>query len=143
MLVARMHMGAVARWIAVAAGIAFTGLAPVAKQSATGGHVCGFFHAHVPYSALSGGPRWRAYVRGATSCSAATNTLDAVMHHRGTDHFNGSESNSYITYRNWTCPYGQMGVQLCFLGSTRHPRARALAHRCSETPCPSNRVPTF
>lgn len=105
--------------------------------------VCGFVHARVPYSRATGGPTWRIYVRGEASCPAATRALDAVMHLRGVNHSNGFESNSYFTYGGWTCPYGQMGLQLCFLGSSGHERAKALARRCSEVSCPAHRVPVF
>jgi hypothetical protein len=115
---------------------------PGAGPATRGGLVCGFLHARVPYTRRRGGPRWRVYVRGASSCGAATRALDAVMHRRGKDHFHGSESNSYFTYHQWTCAYGQMGSQSCRLGPSAHPRARALALRCSEVFCPATRPPT-
>lgn len=112
-------------------------------RDAAGGRVCGVLHARVPYSSAGGGPTWRVYVRGVASCGAASGTLDAVMHLHAKNHDNGSESNSYFTYGDWTCPYGQMGSQACFLGSPSHPRARALALRCSEVRCPTRRAPDF
>ncbi len=112
-------------------------------QDAAGGRVCGFLHARVPYSTAGGGPAWRVYVRGGASCGAAAGPLNAVLHLQGVNHDNGSESNSYFTYGDWTCPYGQMGSQVCFLGSPSHPRARALALRCSEVRCPTGRAPDF
>ncbi len=112
-------------------------------RDASSGRVCGHLHAVVPYSTTGGGPAWRVYVRGDASCGAASGTLNAVMHLHAKNHDNGSESNSYFTYSGWTCPYGQMGSQVCFLGSPSHPRARALALRCSEVPCPARRAPDF
>ncbi len=112
-------------------------------RDAAGGRVCGLLHVRVPYSSAGGGPAWRAYVRGNASCQTASTTLDAVMHLRGKNHDNGAESNSYFVYGHWTCPYGQMGSQVCLLGSPSHPRARALALRCSEVRCPARRAPDF
>lgn len=108
-----------------------------------GGRVCGFIHAHVPYSTRGGGPAWRVYSRGEVSCQEAAGVLGAVMHLHAENHSNGSEANSYFTDGDWTCPYGQMGSQSCLLGSTSHPRARTLALRCSEDPCPADRPPQF
>ena len=106
-----------------------------------GGRVCGFIHARVPYSTRGGGPVWRIYSRGAVSCREAATVLGAVLHLHAKNHSNGSEANSYFTDGEWTCPYGQMGVQTCALGPTRHPRAEAFALRCSENQCPAHRVP--
>ena len=103
--------------------------------------MCGFIHARVPYSTHGGGPSWRVYARGAVSCGDAAAVLGAVMHLRGREHSHDGEAGSYLTYRGWTCPFGQMGVQTCLLGSTTHPRAQAFALRCSENPCPADRVP--
>jgi len=102
--------------LAIAFVVASSVVVPV--QAASNRRVCGLIHAHVPYSAdPHGGKPWRIYVSGVTSCHVAEQTLNAVMHLRGANHFNGYESNSYVTYRGWTCPYGQMGSQVCFLGS--------------------------
>ncbi len=65
------------------------------------------------------------------------------MHLHGKNHDNGAENNSYFTYGDWTCPYGQMGTQICVLGSPSHPRAKALAEQCSEVHCPARRAPAF
>lgn len=143
MLRRAMNLRVIATALVVAGGLGLAGALPVQGQAQSGGRVCGFLHARVPYSTRAGGPVWRVYARGHASCRAATGVLDAVMHLRGADHDNGAQSNSYVTYRGWTCPYGQMGSQLCFLGPTGHPRAQALADRCSEAACPSNRVPAF
>jgi hypothetical protein len=136
-----MSLATVTNGIALSAVIVFA--LPPAGHAAGGGRVCGFLHARVPYSTHGGGPVWRVYVRGGASCSSATTALDGVMHLRGANHNNGSESNSFFTYRGWTCPYGLMGIQSCVLGSLQHPRAKALAHRCSEASCPTNRTPEF
>jgi hypothetical protein len=134
--------------IAPAAKLAVAVLLVVAVSAPTGaaatsggGRVCGLLHARVPYATAGGGPVWRVYSHGNVSCRNAAAVLDAVMHLHGQDHSHGFESNSYFTYRGWTCPYGQMGSQVCFLGSTRHPRAEAWALRCSENPCPTDRPP--
>jgi len=132
-----------ARPILLVAVLALAGLACTPAWASDGSGVCGFLHARVPYSTRAGGPAWRVYVRGQISCGAGTEALAAIMHRRGHNHGNGSEANSYFTYRGWTCPYGQMGSQFCFMGSARKPRARALALRCSEVQCPSAAPPAY
>ena len=138
-----MRTPACPRSLLLVAALALAGLSPTPAPAATGDGVCGFLHARVPYSARAGGPAWRVYVRGHTSCRAATEALAAIMHLRGRDHFNGDEANSYIAYRNWKCPYGQMGSQFCFTGSPARPQARAVALRCSEVRCPSAGPPAY
>lgn len=136
-----MRLAGSIRAVAVAAcAFAAVGLAGPA-QGAAHGKVCGSLHARVPYSRAPGGPLWRVYVRGNAPCRSAVRALGAVMHLHGANHSGGSEVNSYFTYEGWTCPYGQMGIQTCFLGPSSHPRASAFADRCSQAPCPVDRVP--
>ncbi len=130
--------------LAVVAVVAASAPAGAGATAASGaGRVCGLLHARVPYATAGGGPVWRVYSHGNVSCRNAAAVLDAVMHLHGEDHFHGFESNSYFTYRGWTCPYGQMGSQVCFLGPTSHPRAEIWALRCSENPCPTDRPPAL
>lgn len=114
------------RWSWVAALVATVLAVPAAAAST--GRSCGVIHAHVPYSHNPhGGKSWRVHVSGQASCRTAEQTLDAVMHLHGIDHYHGLEANSFWTYKGWTCPYGQMGVQTCYLGPAAKPRAEAYA----------------
>ncbi len=132
------------RFPVLAIAFVVAALVVIPAQAASSRRVCGLIYARVPSSAdPHGGKPWRVYVSGMASCHTAERTLNAVMHLHGTNHFNGYESNSYVTYRGWTCPYGQMGSQVCFLGSTRRPRARALARNCTTVKCPATKAPSF
>lgn len=119
-------------------------LAIAPAQAAPNGRVCGLIRADIPYSRdPHGGQRWRVYVYGAASCHTAERALDAVMHLHGVNHSNGFEDNSYVTYRGWSCPYGQMGTQVCFLGTPSKPRVQASALDCSVVKCPVDKAPSF
>jgi hypothetical protein len=110
---------------------------------AAGSRRCGVLRASVPYSRRGHGDEWRVYITGATSCRAAQQTLDAVMHLRGKEHRGTGEADSFFAYRGWTCPFGNMGSQLCSFPARAPVRARALALDCTVLAggCP-RRAPT-
>lgn len=54
------------------------------------------------------------------------------MHLRASAHFGSAQADSYFSYREWRCPFGQMGSQLCDLPATRPYRAQALALNCDD-----------
>jgi hypothetical protein len=113
------------------------------SSAAASGRVCGFIRASVPYSHHGNSNHWRVYVTGATSCHAAEEALDAVMHRRGAIHEGRDEAHSFFIYRAWTCPFGHMGFQACNQPGRSPYRARALAVKCAENGCPSNRPPSY
>jgi hypothetical protein len=116
-----------------------------AAQGSEHGRVCGSLHASVPYSEHGNSARWGTYVAGGASCKEATEVLSVVMHLGGRIHEGSSEVDSYVSYRGWRCPFGQMGIQICLLGSPTRPRARALASRCAvrEAGCPVHKPPAW
>jgi len=109
------------------------------SAGASGSRTCGFIRASVPYSHSGHRDKWRVYITGATSCVTAQQTLDAVMHLGGKQHVGASEADSFFTYRGWSCPFGNMGSQLCDLPAPGRVKARALALDCAVVPgkCPS------
>jgi hypothetical protein len=113
------------------------------SASASGGRVCGFVSASVPYSHHGNAKRWRVYVSGASSCHAAEATLTAVMHLDATQHDGRSEASSYFTVGSWRCPFGDMGSQTCEQPGQAPYRAQALAVECSLNACPSSRPPSY
>jgi hypothetical protein len=118
---------------------------PAGGQAATKGRVCGTLRASLPYSRHGSADRWRVYVSGSASCRGAEETLDAVMHERATLHQGQSEAATYFSYRSWSCPAGNMGVQTCVKPHRTPPyAAQALAvdchlnpHECSAVKPPS------
>jgi hypothetical protein len=129
--------------IILASGACALSAAPVA--GATGGRVCGFVRASVPYSAHSSANRWRVYVAGASTCGSAQKVLSAVMHLQATAHPGSDEAHSFFSYGGWICPFGDMGSQRCSVpaDSPSRPRAKALAVECSLNRCPSSRPPGY
>lgn len=93
---------------------------------------CGFLRASVPYSHHGSRYRWGVYVTGSASCQSAQRTLNAVMHLRAKAHNGSDNANSYFTYREWRCDFGQMGAQNCWTPSRRPYRAQALAVTCDK-----------
>ncbi len=117
---------------------------PTGGIAASRGRVCGTLRASVPYTHNGTAKRWRVYVAGNTTCGAAEATLDAVMHLRATLHQGASEASTYLTYRGWSCPAGQMGVQECLKPHRTPPyAAQALALDCSEVQCPTRHAPAW
>jgi hypothetical protein len=113
------------------------------SASASGGRVCGFVRASVPYSRHGDAERWRVYVSGAANCRAAEQTLAAVMHLDAAQYDGRSEASSYFTVGGWRCPFGDMGFQTCEQPARAPYRARALAVECSVNACPSARPPSY
>jgi len=112
--------------------LAMTGalLACVPDAGAAGSRRCGLLHASTPYSRHGHHEPWRVYTAGATSCRTAERTLNAVLHLEAKAHSGSDEANSFFTYRGWTCPFGNMGTQLCDLPAHAPFKARALALNC-------------
>jgi hypothetical protein len=90
--------------IAAACSIA---LAP--QASASGTHLasrCATFHAR--------GAEYGAYIAdGHVKCSVAVGILEAVDSGKGKIVEHGSSADSYVLYRGWLCPFGNMGEQTC------------------------------
>jgi hypothetical protein len=124
-------------------GSALTVLVLAQTASASGGRVCGFVTASIPYAHHGNAERWRVYVSGAASCHAAEATLATVMHLNAAQHNGRSEASSYFTVGSWRCPFGDMGVQTCVQPARAPYRAQALAVECSSNACPSSRPPSY
>lgn len=119
---------------------------PAGGVAAAKGRVCGFLHASVPYSRHGSRDRWRVYVAGDASCAAAEQALDAVMHLRARLHQGKDEASTYSTYRSWSCPAGDMGIQNCLEPHRSPPySAQTVAVDCRINPheCPSTRPPSW
>jgi hypothetical protein len=90
--------------IAAACSIA---LAP--QASASGTHLasrCATFHAR--------GAEYGVYIAdGHVKCSVAVGILEAVDSGKGKIVEHGSSADSYVLYRGWLCPFGNMGEQTC------------------------------
>ena len=110
---------------------------------ASGGHVCGFITASVPYARHGNAKRWRVYVSGVATCQAAETTLSAVMHLDAAQYVGRDEASSYFTVGSWRCPFGNMGVQTCEQPARAPYRAQALAVECTSNACPSSRPPSY
>jgi len=103
-------------------------LAPGA--GASGSRRCGLLHASTPYSRHGHSEPWRVYISGATNCKSGERTLNAILHLEGKTHSGSDEADSFFTYRGWTCPFGNMGTQLCNIPTRAPFNARALALNC-------------
>lgn len=110
--------------------LAATLMALAPGAGASGSHRCGLLHASTPYSRHGHREPWRVYTAGATSCRTAEQTLNAILHLEAKVHNGSDEASSFFTYRGWTCPFGNMGTQLCDLPAHAPFRARALALNC-------------
>ena len=112
--------------------LAMTGalLACVPAAGAAGSRRCGLLHASTPYSRHGHREPWRVYIAGATTCKQAERTLNAVLHLEGKAHNGSAEADSFFTYKGWTCPFGNMGSQLCDLPAHAPFTSRALALNC-------------
>jgi hypothetical protein len=90
--------------VAAACSIA---LAP--QASASGTHTssrCATFHAR--------GAEYGVYIAdGHVGCNVATAVLRAVDSGKGKVVNNGNSANSYVLYKGWLCPFGNMGEQTC------------------------------
>jgi hypothetical protein len=82
-------------------------LAP--QASASGTHSvsrCATFHAK--------GSRYGVYIAdGHVKCSVAVGILEAVDSGKGKIVEHGSSADSYVLFRGWLCPFGNMGEQTC------------------------------
>jgi hypothetical protein len=109
----------------------------------SGGRVCGYIRASVPYSRHGNAEGWRVYVAGVTTCRVGEQALSAVMHLRAARHVGRDEAHTYSVFGNWRCPAGHMGFQYCNIPASAPFRARALAVECAENGCPSRRPPIY
>ncbi len=50
---------------------------------------------------------------GKVACSAAEGILKAIAGGHGTKVAKANSASSYVLYRGWLCPYGNMGEQTC------------------------------
>jgi hypothetical protein len=125
MLKSRLLMVA---WVASCIALAVPALTQANPAPAT---QCGFVRASVPYTRHGHHDRWRVYVAGHASCASAKSVLDAVLHLDATAHNGSSNADSYSTYRNWICDFGQMGSQNCWQPHHRPYSAGALAVDCA------------
>jgi hypothetical protein len=67
---------------------------------------CGTFHAK--------GAEYGVYIAdGHVNCGAATGILKAIAGGKGKIVNRGSSADSYVLYRGWLCPFGNMGEQTC------------------------------
>lgn len=117
-----------ARSIITAATMALAlaiGFAASSDALAAQPRTCGFIRGSVPYSRHGNHDRWRVYVKGAATCNTAKRVLSAVLHLKATPHVGPNDATSYFTYRAWTCGFGNMGGQGCWLPA--HPPYRAVA----------------
>jgi hypothetical protein len=82
-------------------------LAPQAVASGT--HTssrCATFHAR--------GAKYGVYIAdGHVGCGVATGILKAIDGGKGKIVNNGASANSYVLYKGWLCPFGNMGEQTC------------------------------
>jgi hypothetical protein len=90
--------------VAAACSIA---LAP--QASASGTHLskrCATFQAK--------GAKYGVYIAdGHVKCSVAVGILKAIDSGKGKIVEHGSSADSYVLYRGWLCPFGNMGEQTC------------------------------
>jgi hypothetical protein len=134
----RSRMGLCLTMALVAIAATAVWVIPVTAEASAGHaasapvHRCGFLRASVPYSHHGNRHRWGVYVTGSASCRSAQRTLNAVMHLGATAHNGSSSADSYFTYRDWRCDFGQMGAQNCWTPSRRPYRAQALALTCDK-----------
>jgi hypothetical protein len=141
-----LALAAVPLMTAPAAGASAAG---ASAASAPASSRCGVIRASTPYSRHGHSEEWRVYRTGDVSCQTAERTLDAVMHLQAKQHVGASEAGSYFTYKGWTCPFGDMGQQLCDLfpghSLSGHPRAQALALNCAvvDGGCPKRAPSVF
>jgi hypothetical protein len=95
--------------------IAACSVALAPQASASGTHLssrCATFHAR--------GPEYGVYIAdGHVSCRVAVGILRAVDSGKGKIVQHGSSADSYVLYRGWLCPFGNMGEQTC--EHSRHP----------------------
>jgi hypothetical protein len=82
-------------------------IAPQASASDT--HLasrCATFHAK--------GAEYGVYIAdGHVKCSVATAVLRAIDSGKGKIVEHGSSADSYVLYKGWLCPFGNMGEQTC------------------------------
>jgi len=123
--------------LATAVVAALLACASGAGATSAGGRGCGTVHASVPYSRHGSHDQWRVYASDAVSCAAARRVLNVVLHLGARQHVGSSDADSFFSYGQWRCPFGDMGIQTCEL---RSPLRVALAMDCA-TACPTS-LPT-
>lgn len=66
------------------------------------------------------GAEYGVYIAdGHVGCSVATGILKAIDSGKGKIVEHGDSANSYILYKGWLCPFGNMGEQTC--EHSKHP----------------------
>jgi hypothetical protein len=97
------------RTLGALACLAACSLALVPQSFASGTHPasrCETFHAR--------GSEYGVYIAdGHVRCSVAVGILKAVDSGKGKIVEHGSSADSYVLYRGWLCPFGNMGEQTC------------------------------
>jgi hypothetical protein len=93
---------------------------------------CATFHAK--------GTEYGVYIAdGHVKCSVATTVLQAIDSGKGKIVEHGSSADSYVLYRGWLCPFGNMGEQTCEHSGhpVNHPSQDIASLSCSiERGCP-------
>ncbi|HEY3866125.1 MAG TPA: hypothetical protein VGL54_08585 [Solirubrobacteraceae bacterium] len=97
------------RTVGALACVAACAVALAPQASASGTHLssrCATFRVK--------GTEYGVYIAaGHVRCSVATGILKAVDGGKGKIVNNGNSANSYVLYRGWLCPFGNMGEQTC------------------------------
>jgi hypothetical protein len=97
------------RAAAILACLAACSVALAPQASASDTHLasrCGTFHAK--------GAEYGVYIAdGHVKCSVATAVLRAIDSGKGKIVEHGSSADSYVLYKGWLCPFGNMGEQTC------------------------------
>jgi hypothetical protein len=57
------------------------------------------------------------YAGAGVSCATATTVMSDLSAGKATNHQGASDASSYFIVDGWTCPYGNMGAQVCSKGS--------------------------
>jgi hypothetical protein len=99
----------------------------------------------------SGGPSGNTTIavyvtKGSVSCGTAVLITRGLAYGNGTIHYGSDSADTYVRYRGWICPAGNMGATSCFKGSrlVRNPRSAFLSLECSvaTSGCPA-RLPNY
>lgn len=98
-----------ARTVGLIASVATYSIALASQAIASETHSasrCATFHAK--------GSEYGVYIAdGRVNCGAATGILKAIASGKGKIVEHGSSADSYVLYRGWLCPFGNMGEQTC------------------------------
>jgi hypothetical protein len=102
----QMSKRSFSRTVGLLACLAACSVALTSQALASDTHRCGTFHAK--------GAEYGVYIAdGHVNCGAATGILKAIASGKGKIVNHGSSANSYVLYRGWLCPFGNMGEQTC------------------------------